>query len=117
MVQKKDPNAVATLTAIRERLEAIRAPAAVWIAFLSGLPAELVPRARRVLSGSVIFEAGDLALADRAAQLQSGLLRQGLRVGWHDHQIAATALHHAETLLTTDRAFLRIPGLDVQTVP
>jgi tRNA(fMet)-specific endonuclease VapC len=57
----------------------------------------------------------DLDTARVYAQIGADLRASGHKVGAHDLQIAATALHHGLTLLTANvRDFERIPGLAVQ---
>ena len=53
-------------------------------------------------------------IADRAALTRVLMRRSGLGVSDFDLLIAATALVHGRTLLTSDRNFLRIPGLAVE---
>jgi len=51
----------------------------------------------------------------RAAEIYSLLHRKGRMIGEFDLLIAATCMAASETLLTSDRSFLSIPGLDVKT--
>lgn len=55
----------------------------------------------------------DEGSAQAAARIRAELERQGNPIGPHDLLIAATALHHAATLITRNvREFSRIEGLD-----
>jgi predicted nucleic acid-binding protein len=51
--------------------------------------------------------------ADVAVQLYDELSARGQRLGWPDLQIAATALHLGEALVSNDKAFRAVPRLDV----
>jgi tRNA(fMet)-specific endonuclease VapC len=53
-------------------------------------------------------------IADRAAATRVLMRRSGLGVSDFDLLIAATAMVHERTLMTSDRNFLRIPGLTVE---
>jgi predicted nucleic acid-binding protein len=91
----------------------LRVPAAAWTEFLAFLPPAKRSRAVAELESSASFEAFTRELADEAARLQHELLREGRPLSWNDLQIAATALHFGEPLLTADRAFARVPGLEI----
>jgi len=49
-----------------------------------------------------------------AGRLGSELVARGARLGQSDLFIAAITLRHGERLLTSDRGFLRVPGLVVE---
>ncbi len=56
----------------------------------------------------------DLDIARVHARLSADLRRQGLLIGAHDLLIAATALFHRLTLVSTnEREFRRVEGLDL----
>lgn len=59
------------------------------------------------------FEPFTRQLADEAARLQFELFRAGEPLGWHDLQVATTALHYGEPVVTSDRRFEAVPGLAV----
>lgn len=114
-VERGDPRAVEGYAGLVEGPDALRVPAAVWTEYLSGFDPGRRPEARRVLEAAVTFEPFARVLADEAARLQHELLRAGAAVGWHDLQVAATALHYDEPLVTSDDRFERVPGLAVWT--
>ena len=51
---------------------------------------------------------------ERAAATRIAMRRAGLSVSDFDLLIAATAMVHERTVMTSDRNFLRIPGLQVE---
>lgn len=108
--------AEALLDDLRERRDALRVPGAVWTEYLSGF--DPIPReeARAVLEAEVTFEAFTRTLADEAARLQAELADGGEPLGWHDLQVATTALHHDEPVVTVDAGFEAVPGLGVLSV-
>jgi predicted nucleic acid-binding protein len=89
----------------------LRIPAVAWVEFLSALPDQARREAERRLSGSTQFVAFDFAHAQVAVKLQHDLMVAGMRLGWSDAQIAATAIQAGEPLLSNDVAFDRVPGL------
>lgn len=103
--------------ALSEKLSAQRRslwiPAVVWMEVLAGAPAS-----RRAAVGHRLAEIGacvslDRDVAELAADLQGGLARAGKRLGWNDIQVAATGLHLGEPIVTMDRDFAGIAGLEV----
>lgn len=94
----------------------LRVPAAAWTEYLSFLAPAARSKAVTQLESATAFEAFSRELADEAARLQHELLRDGKPLSWNDLQIAATALHYNEALLTADRAFARVPGLEIVRV-
>lgn len=50
-----------------------------------------------------------------AGRLGSELVRRGTPLGQADLFVAALSIRHGERLLTRDRAFHRVPGLQVET--
>lgn len=95
--------------------DAIRVPAAVWTEYLSGFRPEDRDAARGTLEAGTRFEPFTRQLADEAARLQSELMRAGDTLGWHDLQVATTALHYDEPLISDDRRFEAVPGLALRT--
>lgn len=112
--EHEDPAALQLLQRFRTSGEVLRVTAASWMEYLSSLPEGQRTDAIGRLLGSVTFEAMTRELAGSCAALQHALYSRGLRLGWHDVHIAATALHYHEPLVTRDRGFERVPGLLVQ---
>ena len=73
---------------------------------------ELEARARTILVGLAI-EPISQRIADTYGSLKASLEQQGLRLGDNDLWIAATALTLNGILVTRDRIFSHIPGLQV----
>ncbi len=97
-----------------ERRKPVRLPAAAWTEYLSGFPPLDRDTARERLEGGIQFEPFTRHLADAASRLQFELMRAGEPLGWHDLQIAVTALHYEEVLFSSDPHFEKVPGLGVQ---
>lgn len=57
------------------------------------------------------------AIADRAGRLIYSLARNGVQLSFPDALIAATALEHDLTLVTTNASHFAIAGLKVQEFP
>ena len=108
-------SALARFKELKEQREPMRIPAATWVEYLSSFPPASRAKASRILEESAIFEPFTRSLADDAARIQFELRREGKTLGWHDLQIAATALAHNESLVTADAGFGIVPGLDVVT--
>ena len=77
----------------------------------------LIPRSKqnlaewqRLMPGLTVYDL-DRTDAERAAQLQLQLRSRGWQLGTVDALIAAVALRHNLTLLTTDKDFTPIPTL------
>lgn len=104
------------LSDLRERGDALRIPGAVWTEYLSGFDPLPREEARAALEAEVTFEAFTRPLADEAARLQAELAGTGEPLGWHDLQVATTALHHDEPVATADAGFEAVPGLGVLSV-
>ena len=58
----------------------------------------------------------DVPVADQAGRLIYRYARQGVQVSFADALIAATALHHDLTLVTTNARHFRMPELRVRMV-
>jgi len=112
-LEKGSPAAKALNAEIRSSGQARRIPAAVWVEYLTGFPPMDRDNGQRALEGGGTFEAFTRNLADEAARLQFDLLRAGEPLAWHDLQIATTALHYGEPLITSDARFDGVPGLAV----
>jgi predicted nucleic acid-binding protein len=52
-------------------------------------------------------------IADEAARLQADMKRSGTPLGWHDLQIAAAAMYLREPLVSNDKVFAKVPGLQL----
>ena len=91
----------------------LRVPAAVWVEYLFPMAAEKRTRAIGELDAALVFEPFTRELADAASRLQHALRARGVALGWHDLQVAATALHYNEAVVTTDKAFAAVPDLHV----
>lgn len=105
------PAAVEALQRNEEKGVPLRVPAAAWVEFLSVYDPAPRNAAVGALESMIRFEAFDRVLADEAIRLQHELLRSGRRLAWNDLQIAATALHYNEPLVSNDRGYDRVPGL------
>lgn len=97
-----------------ERRKPARLPAAAWTEYLSGFPPLDRDAARERLEGGIRFEPFTRYLADAASRLQFELMRAGEPLGWHDLQIAVTALDYEEILISSDPQFEKVPGLGVE---
>jgi predicted nucleic acid-binding protein len=85
---------------------------------LSRLPAgkkrnDLEARGQRILAAFRV-EAVSEPIADAYGRLKASLESQGLNFDDNDLWIAATALTHANLLVTRDQIFTRVPGLQVE---
>ena len=114
-LEEERPKALATLERLTEEAQAMRIPAAVWVEYLSTMPPAERAAAARTLERSASFVPFDRDLADVAARLQHDMAARGRELSWHDLHVAATALHLGEPVVSNDRAFRRVPGLDVIT--
>lgn len=112
-LEEERPRALATFDKLVADAHALRIPAAVWTEYLSAMPPSERATAARTLERSATFVPYDRDLADVAARVQHDLATRGREMAWHDLQVAATALHYGEPVVSNDRAFKRVPGLDV----
>lgn len=111
---RDDPRALTRLE--QDPQEVLRVPAQVWVEYLVGLPPALRAEATGELTRSTHFIPFDRPIADTATRLQGQLLSEGRRLSWPDLQVAATAIHLSETLLTRDGDFADVPGLMVERI-
>jgi predicted nucleic acid-binding protein len=102
------------LAALRQLNPPLHVPAVVWTEFLVGLPPLERQRAAAKLEASVVFEAYGREIAEGAARLGYEMAQEGNVLGIADLQVAATALHLGEPLVSNDASFRRVPGLDVK---
>lgn len=110
-LHKGDPGAEAALDALGDQTRWL--PAAAWVEFVSGFPVRRSDALVEELDKATVFEPFDRPHAEIAARIQSQLALAGMVLSWHDLQIAATAIQLGDTLLTSDAAFDRVPGLKV----
>lgn len=108
---KEKPSAIARADALIEEGAILRVPAASWVEVLHAYAPKARERVAAVMERSTIFAEFTRELADHAARLQHDLRREGAPLGWHDLQIATTALHYGEPLVSNDAAFDDVPGL------
>ena len=112
-ISHRDQRCLALMRRLQDEGRPCRIPAAAWMEFLAGV----TPAQRRPV-GTFLSEAGsfvplDRPLAEAAADLQHGFLRQGTRRGWNDLQVAATALILGEPIVSLDGGFDGIAGVEV----
>lgn len=91
-----------------------RVPAVVWTEYLMALPPLRRQRAAASLESAAVFEPFEREIAEEAAKLAYDLARDGVTLSMSDLQVAATALHFGEPLISNDGSFRRVPGLDVK---
>lgn len=103
--------AVARAAALIDEGAPLRVPAAAWVEVLHAYAPAMREQVMTVLERSTMFVDFTRELADEAARLQHELRREGSPLGWHDLQIATTALHFREPLVSNDEAFDEVPGL------
>ncbi len=112
-VERGNEDAIRLYSGMAAGNEPVRVPAAVWLEYLFPMSARQRAVAKRALRRASVFVPFDLPVAERAIQLQQERMRAGVRMGWHDIQVVATALHLGEPLVTLDRDFDDVPGLEV----
>ncbi len=110
-LDRREPGAQALMTQMQQEGAAVTVPAAVWLEYLVGVAPRVRELAANILSRAAEIVPFDQDLADRAVLLQDELLRSGRRLGWHDLQVAATALHRHDALVTLDQGFDEVAGL------
>lgn len=89
----------------------LRIAAAAWIEYLAGVPLKRRPAIQADLDQTATFEPFTRDCAALAIRLQADLMERGARMNWNDLQIAATALHYDEPVISNDLAFDDVPGL------
>lgn len=114
-VEKGSGEAEARYRELVDGREPLRLPAAVWTEYLAGFPPRERDEARETLEAAVTFEPFTRRMADEAARIQHELMRSGDTLGWHDIQVATTALHYEEILLSNDERFSLVPGLPLES--
>lgn len=91
----------------------LRIPAAVWIEYLAGLTVPQKAVARGWLEAGASFQPVTREIAEEAVRLHGSLARAGSRLSWHDLQVAATASHLREPLVTNDANFRSLSELEI----
>ena len=110
-LERRVPGAVRTWQALMAGGARLRVPAAAWVEFLHILPPAARTKAEEELERHASFEPFSRELANLAVRLQHDLASQGRRAGWHDLQIACTAIHLGEDLVSSDAGFDAFAGL------
>lgn len=108
---KRRKAALSAYDRLDESGDTVRIPAAVWVEVLHAFAPAKRAAVARELEGGALFVDFTRELADEAARLQHELRREGAPLGWHDLQIATTALHFREPVLSNDESFDAVPGL------
>jgi len=108
------PGAMARSDHFLEEAMLTRVPAIVWLEFLIGVAPEQRLRVRARLAGSTTLHPFGSEEAERALDIQTLLSEAGTPMSWNDLQVAASALVVGEPLVTNDKAFQRVPGLQVE---
>lgn len=112
-LERGNPKAITSAERLASERTPLWIPAVAWMELLSGAPpARQAEAAKRLADiGSCVPLSREIA--EVGATLQCGLVRAGRRLGWNDVQVAATALHLQQPLVTFDRDFSGIAGLQV----
>lgn len=112
-VERQQKRALALLSELVEAGAPLRVPPASWIEYLSRIDPSKRPAAIRQLESSVVFEPLGREMADEAVRIQADLAARGAPLGWHDLQIAAVAAFLREPLISNDRGFRVVAGLEI----
>lgn len=112
-VERREPDAQDLMNQFQEAGDLLCVPTAVWVEYLTGVTPRVRAQAANILARATEVVAFDETVADRAILLQDELMRTGRRLGWHDLQVAATALHRHDALATRDEGFADVEGLQV----
>jgi predicted nucleic acid-binding protein len=97
-----------------ERLS-IAAPAATEVLMGAHFRGGVYLRKAIELLASLELIPADSPVVGDAGELGAEMMRRGVRAGAADLLIAASARVHQKVLLTRDTAFVRVPGLAVET--
>src|SRR5687767_9704966 len=97
-LHRNEARAEAALDALGDQTRWI--PAAAWVEFVAGFPVRKSEALVEELDRATVFEPFDRPHAEIAARIQSQLAQAGMALSWHDLQIAATAIHLGDVLLT-----------------
>jgi len=111
-LERRDPAAQRLLADVESFGGPLRIPTAVFAEILTGLPPAHRQVARSILRRGAILEPFTDILAEIVGELQWALRATGQEMPWHDAQVAATALHYREPLISSDSVFGRVPGLE-----
>lgn len=114
---REKPAALALARRLEERGEpkCVTAPAASEMlvgAYLKG--GRAVEKARSLLGSLVLLEFDEAACLE-AGQLGALLIERGEPIATPDLLIAAISKRHGQCVITRDRSFSRVPGLEVET--
>lgn len=112
-LERSELGAWLVLEKLQESGAPLRIPAAAWVEYLFAMSPEKRSRAIEELDAALVFEPFTRELADAASRLQGALRARGVGLSWHDLQIAVTALHYNDPLVTADKAFAAVPDLHV----
>ncbi|MBW3583793.1 MAG: PIN domain-containing protein [Euryarchaeota archaeon] len=110
-LERRWPSAIKTLDDLESYAPPLRVPAAVWVEYLSAMEPTKRDRAQRHLEEITTFEPLSKEMAQEASRLQFEMGRVGRPLAWGDLQVAATALHVGEGLVSNDQVFRGVPGL------
>lgn len=110
-LEEKLPGALQRTDKLLKAGMALRVPATAWVEYLSGVPLKRRHQAMADLDETAFFEPFTRETAAIAIRLQAELLGRGARLAYSDLQIAATAIHYDEPLVSNDKDFDRVSGL------
>ena len=109
----KVPAAIRMQQRLEEGGDPLMVAAVSWMEFLAGIPDDRRAAAATLLGKAARLVPFEREAAEVAARIQHSLLVKGRRRGWNDLQVAATALVSGQPVVTMDRDFSGIPGLEV----
>ncbi len=89
-------------------------PAAVWLEYFAGVSVGAEASLARLLERAATFVPLDRGIVDEAVRLRHECNARGRRLSWTDLQVAGTARHLREELVSCDERFQGIPGLTVR---
>lgn len=110
-LEKGNGKAMQRIEGLLTERQPLRVAAVAWVEYLAGVPLGRRHAAQEDLDQTTSFEPFTRECAAVAVRLQSELLKQGARLAHNDLQIAATALHYHEPLVSNDKGFDAVPGL------
>lgn len=112
-VQRRDREALQLHDRCIQGAGPVWIPAAAWMEYLAVIPPAKHAVFDEEMEKFAVIAEFDREMAVVAARMQYNLLQSGHRKGWTDIQIAATAHVLAEPVVTMDRDFDIIPGIEV----
>jgi predicted nucleic acid-binding protein len=110
-IEKGNSQALQRIEGLLKEGLPLRVAAVAWVEYLAGVPLGRRHAAQADLDQTTSFEPFTRECAAVAVQLQSELLKRGARLAHNDLQIAATALHYDEPVVSNDKGFDAVPGL------